>query len=180
MVEKSQLLTSRARCRPLCPLSASAAATARRRSSGLVRSLHSSSRRSSSQPAGTRCGPAASRSTSIQAWNSTERSTRGNRDSMTLLPKPSGVTSKSTSGVAAPSDHDSTHPALVVAGIEGPPAIAQVALAPGAEVHRVVGRRHPYVREIAEHIPRGDVHGATEGDEQLREVSTHPFALVEG
>ena len=54
----------------------------------------------------------------------------------------------------------------VVAGVEGVPPAAQVALHPGAEIHRRAGGNAD-IAQIAGAIAGGDVQAAAEGDGQM-------------
>src|SRR5438046_1851556 len=59
----------------------------------------------------------------------------------------------------------------VVAGVEGPPAVAEVDFEPRAEIHRTRNGRDADVAEVAGGVARGDVHAAAEGDRQVREIA---------
>ena len=66
-----------------------------------------------------------------------------------------------------------------MAGIEGVPAVPQVDLEPGAEVHRVHIGRNADVAQIAVAVTRRDVHAAAEGDGEVREVAADAATLGE-
>ena len=68
---------------------------------------------------------------------------------------------------------------LVVAGVEGPPAILEVGLEPGAEVHRRGRRVTPMSPEVAGGVAGRDVQGAAEGDRQVLEVAADADPLGE-
>src|ERR1700722_167931 len=59
---------------------------------------------------------------------------------------------------------------MVVPGIHGPPAVSQVDLKPGAEVHGRIGWRDPDIAQISGNVARGYVHGPAKGNGQVLKV----------
>src|SRR5215469_14129774 len=60
-------------------------------------------------------------------------------------------------GVSSPADYDAALALGVVAGVEGPPPVAEPDLHPGREVHRGRVGRDVHVRQVPEDVPGGDV-----------------------
>jgi len=60
-------------------------------------------------------------------------------------------------GVAAGGDEDSADAGVVVAGVEGPPAVFGINLEPGAEVHGIGAGEDTDVSEVAGGITGGNV-----------------------
>ena len=86
-------------------------------------------------------------------------------------------------GVAADGHEDAADAGDVVAGVEGPPAIAEVDFEPGAEIHGAGGERDADVAEVAGGVARGDIEAAAEGDGEVLEVAADADAFgvdVEG
>jgi hypothetical protein len=59
---------------------------------------------------------------------------------------------------------------MVVPGVHRPPAISQVNLEPGAEIHRRIGWRDPNIAQVPGNVARGYVHGAAKGHCQVLKV----------
>ena len=76
--------------------------------------------------------------------------------------------------VPPPADHDTSLAPDVVAGIEGPPLIAQPHFHPGREVHRCRIRRDVEVGQVAEHVAGRDVQRPAERDREVGEVTADP------
>ena len=91
-----------------------------------------------------------------------------------------GAGQRDIAGVAAARDQHATDARRVVACVEGVPAVAEIGLEPGREVHRPVGRLGADVAEVAGAIARRDVHAAAQRNRQVRIVTAHAAALVVG
>src|ERR1700683_459652 len=65
-----------------------------------------------------------------------------------------------------------------MARIERVPAIAEINLEPGGEIHRRLVRRHADVAEIAGAIARRDVHAAAERNGEMGKVAADAAALL--
>src|SRR5580698_354841 len=66
---------------------------------------------------------------------------------------------------------------MIVSRIHGPPAICQVDLKPGAEVHRRVRRGYPNIPQVSRYIARGYVERAAESYCKVLKVAAHPDPL---
>src|SRR4029450_10994238 len=72
--------------------------------------------------------------------------------------------------VATASDEHPPFTPHVVARIECPPAITQITLHPGGEVHRKLKGRDLDLGQIAEHLTSGDIERAAERNREVCEV----------
>src|SRR5271156_5968388 len=59
---------------------------------------------------------------------------------------------------------------MVVPSVDGPPAVLQINLKPGAEVHGRIGWRDPNIAQIPGNVARGYVHGPAKGHCQVLKV----------
>ena len=60
------------------------------------------------------------------------------------------------------------------------PLPVEIGFEPAREIHRAVRWCHADITKVAGAIARRDVHAATEGDRQVREVATYSGAVVVG
>ena len=90
------------------------------------------------------------------------------------------VDQRHVGGVPPAGDDDAADAQLIVARIERVPAVLQVHLDPGAEVHGRRILRHADIAQIAVDVARRDVEAAAQGDHQVREVAAHALLLHVG
>ena len=74
-------------------------------------------------------------------------------------------------GVAAYGHEDAADAGDVVAGVESPPAVAEIDFEPGAEIHGTGGDDDADVAEISGGVARRDIEGAAEGDCEVLEIA---------
>src|SRR5215211_7046363 len=91
---------------------------------------------------------------------------------------PEGGCHGDIAGVATSSDEHPTLTPLVVARIEGPPAVTQVDLHPGRKVHRQIARRNVDLWQVTKDIASGNVECAAERNCEVGEVPAHPVAAA--
>ena len=78
-----------------------------------------------------------------------------------------------------PIDGAADAPLAVVARVERVPAVAEVDLGPGAEVHRCAGVGHGDVGQVADDVAGGDVEGPAHRDGEVGEVAADTGAVGE-
>ena len=80
-------------------------------------------------------------------------------------------------GVEAAGDFDAADARNIEAGVEGLPAVADIDLHVGVEIHRRAGILEGHVRDVAGDVARGDIEAAAERDGGVREVAADAEAL---
>ncbi len=96
--------------------------------------------------------------------------------------RPEGVGERHVGGVAAEGHQHAALAGGVVARIEHVPAPAEIDLHPGREIAGAEGRLQADVADVARAVAGGDVHGAAEGDGEMREIAADaaPFGIGPG
>src|ERR1700722_4779460 len=80
-------------------------------------------------------------------------------------------------GIPAHSHQHASDAGPVMPGVRRPPAIVQVNLKPGTEVHGGVSRRDADVPEIPGDVTRGYIERAAKRHRQVLKITAHAYAL---
>src|ERR1700722_17404703 len=80
-------------------------------------------------------------------------------------------------GIPAHSHQHASDAGPIMPGVRRPPAIVQVNLKPGAEVHGGVSRRDADVPEISGDVTCGNIHRAAKRHCQVLEIPAHAYAF---